>query len=214
MEPSGVQMLEKGFNNLFTKPYIKAEEVSQQLFREGKDGSRSSKRTDILNEETINIIKDMIDAKNLHNYEFKTEQSIVCSRGDKFKVDVAVFYKGSLRAVLLLKAVVKSYNKNRHNYTNTIEGEMARLFDVTDRKGVHAITIDWIPREVPAGDKFETTKIPNSINAENRWNMFLKHRQCSASFCKIVFDYDIKNNIAKNVNGSEKLTSAIQSFLL
>lgn len=206
-------MSKSSFNNLITKPYVKAEEFSQQLFREGKDGSRSSKRTDILNEEAINLIKGMIKTKELHNYEFKTEESIVCSRGDKFKVDVAVFYKGSLRAVLLLKAVVKSYNKNRHNYTNTIEGEMARLFDVPTREGVHAITIDWVPRKVPAGDKFEITKIPNSDNAENRWNRFLQERRCSASFCKVIFDYDIENNIAKNIEGEEKLTSSIKGFL-
>lgn len=180
------------FRERIGRPYIMGELTAQSLNEQGKDGSRSSKRTDAINKSLIQILQTMSGGSA--EWSFVPEVGLPCSRGSNFKVDIAAYHKGKLRAVILLKAIVKNYNKNRHNYANTVDGEMGRIFDVADRTGVDAITIDWIPRHVPTGAKMEETSPADMSLAEGRWNSYLGSRGNSVSFCKLRFNYDRRPN--------------------
>jgi len=207
-------MNNKIFAHMSATPYVAAQEIAHRLDEQGKNGSRSSKRTQALNEGIVDLLRAMTTDKP--GWEFDTEVNIPCSRGDNFKVDVVAYHKGTLRAVILLKAVVRSYNKNRHNYANTLEGEMARIFDVPGRERLQAITIDWVPNEVPAPTsayplRRETTNIPNTDLAEERWNNALASRQSGVSFCKLQFSYDFHRHPAiTEMTGHEKLDGALR----
>jgi len=201
LEPWGVQM-----NNLdYVRPWLKCNSLRKNLVEQGKDGSRSSKATDVLNTEVIRIFKNTLPEED--GWSFSTEERIACSRGDTFTVDVLVYKGKTLRAAILLKSIQKSYNKNRHNYANTLEGEVARIKDLPMHSGVSVIAIDWIPREVPVGDKMEKTKIPDTSPAELRWNQFLKDKSF-VSFNKISFD--VSGDTAINIEGVKKLQNTIE----
>jgi len=194
----------------YIKPFKEARKVELQLNEEGKSGNRSSQRTDVLNDYTIELIKKHIPENNLNQWRFETEENIDCSRGDTFSIDVLCYHNDQLKCLLLLKAIGSSYNKNRHNYANTVEGECARIFDYEEREdGLSVIFIDWIPNKVPAGTKMETPNIPDLTKSEKRWNSFLADRDSSVSFCKVRFDL----GTYKNISGADKLKeSLVRSF--
>lgn len=186
----------------WTKPYEEARKITLKLNEEGIAGNRSSQRTDALNNETIKIIKQFIPKHAVSNWRFETEKKIKCSRGDTFSIDVLCYKNNVLKCLVLLKAVESSYNKNRHNYANTSEGECARIFDYEKREDdLSVIFIDWIPNKLPTGDKFEKPKVADISKSEERWNAALIKKQSSVSFCKIRFDM----GTYQNVSGGEKL---------
>jgi hypothetical protein len=74
-------------------------------------------------------------------------------------------------------------------------------------EGVSVITIDWVPKTVPNGQKMEVTKIPDTSRAEKRWNSYLEDGSF-VSFCKIRFD--LSGQMAYNIEGTEKLREAIE----
>ena len=195
----------------YVQPWLSCSTLRAHLNESGTDGSRSSKTTDVLNRDTIWLFKKHLPKND--GWSFKTEYRIPCSRGDTFTVDVAIFKNNILKAVVLLKAIEKSYNKNRHNYANTLEGEVGRVKYSPTHTGVSVITVDWIPREVPAGDKFEKTKVPNQDCAEKYWNERLDDSSF-VSFNKIRFDanpiglsHDSRG--ISNIEGVEKLYNSI-----
>ncbi len=57
----------------FMKPYIAAHKVSKVLIKAGKDASRSSKRTDAMNNEMVKLLKQIFKGKK---YTFTTEEKI------------------------------------------------------------------------------------------------------------------------------------------
>ena len=200
--------------NNIAKAYELARKHSKFLSEHGKSGSRSSKRTDILNEQLISNVLTPLATKN---WNFVPEHKIECPRGGSFKVDIAGFYQGEMRCVFLLKAVEASYNKNSHNYANTCEGETGRIFDHPERgNNLSLFTIDWIPNEVRSPtpknkNRVEITKVPDMNLSENRWNTLLReqYKNAHVSFCKIRFDYD-ENAGATNVKGTEKLLRGLR----
>lgn len=174
-------------------PYFESEKLIHELNAQGKDGPRSSKVTDILNGELVNILKSKIP----ESYKFETEVSIRCARGDKFKVDIAIKDSdGRLAGVVLLKAIRSSYNKNRHNYGNTVCGEFSRLFTFEEktRKDLQVLMVDWVPYQIPVFDKhgnlknMEQTKIPSQTGFVKFVNEQLKKVNSSFSIAKIRFD--------------------------
>jgi len=193
----------------YVRPWLECDSLRKNLIEQGTDGSRSSKATDVLNAQVIRIFKNTLPEDD--GWSFAAEKRIPCSRGDTFTVDVLVYKDKTLRAAVLLKAIQKSYNKNRHNYANTLAGEVERIKDLPMHKGVSVITIDWVPREVPVGDKMEQTKIPDTSSAESRWNKFLKDGSF-VSFNKIIFD--VSGNTAINIQGVEKLQDTIERLKL
>jgi len=205
MEPWGVPMHDVDY----VKPWLKCNIARKQMIESGKvtDSSRSNKPTDFLNNEIIRIFKKILPVKD--GYTFKTEKQIPCSRGGTFKVDVLVYKNNNLHAAVLLKAIQKSYNKNRQNYANTIEGEIARIKDLPAHDGVSVITIDWIPTQVPVGKKMEVTRIPDTSKAETRWNKLLNDGSF-VSFNKIRFDLAGQNPY--NIEGTQKLQEAIEKL--
>ena len=204
--------------NDYVLPYLKARQLNEQLKKSGKDGARSSKRTDVLNDLTISkVLKPLAKA----GWEFKTEQRIICSRGEKFKIDIVGYYNGQAKLYVLLKAVQSSYNKNRHNYANGTIGEPTRIFGKNKLNGVTLISIDWIPYQVPAPtkdnkNKIETTKPPDLSSAEEMCNFSLSrygHTDCLVRFVKIRFDY--KNGKIDNIckKGIETLNKTLKKVL-
>jgi hypothetical protein len=198
-------------NNII-EPYIKTRKAGHRF------GNRSSKRTDVLNQETIKVLKTLLPDSS--NWEFKTEYKINCARGDDFTVDIAAFYKNQLRCIFLLKAVESSFNKNRHNYANTWIGETSRIFDgPAGANNLAVIFIDWVPFEVPAPtptnpEKVETTKMTDMTLAETGWNNRLKNlfENTSVTYCKIQFDYNDLN--PDNITGTEKLVNTLRGIIL
>ena len=189
----------------YVKPWLECDSMRRLLTESGQDGSRSSKTTDVLNDEVIRIFENILPVKD--GWKFKTEKRIRCSRGDTFTVDGLAYKNGEFKAAILLKAIQKSYNKNRHNYANTLAGEVERIKDLPAHDGVSVITIDWIPRTVPMGEKMEVTKIPDTSRAEERWNTFLDDGSF-VSFNKIRFDVD--GQTAYNIEGVAKLRETIE----
>ena len=199
--------------NKFMTPHQVATTISNNLTKSGISGSRSSRRTDALNDEIIKILKQYIEGQE---YTFLTEKSIKCSRGDTFTVDVVVQKNGQNFLLVHLKAIESSYNKNRHNYSNTVIGETSRVFDKdVIPENLHSIWIDWIPNTVPCYNKKrelireEKTKVPNLKNVENRWNKVLESSNSSVCYGKITFDTD---NGYSNIEGVSKIEKYLESL--
>lgn len=188
-----------------TDVYARTVQKTIEINESGHDGVRSSKRTDTLNDCMIEWLKENTD----DSWDFKSEIAIDCARGEKFKIDVVGYRDNKMRALFLLKAPEKSYNKNRHNYSNTIEGETSRIFDLEDTKDLDAFFLDWIPRELPVyknGKKTKMEKTDPAVapRAEDRWNSGLKEKNSSVSFLKIDFDFDFTSSkVTKEYNEEE-----------
>jgi len=122
--------------------------------RDNKNGNRSSKRTDILNQRVVNLFEYALD----QNIQATDEAKIDCARGESFSIDL---YFRELKTFVLIKSCESSYNKNRHNYTNTMAGETQRIYGAAN-KGAHndhtTIFINFIPRTLPVKDGSGTIK--------------------------------------------------------
>jgi hypothetical protein len=177
------------------KPYFDSKKIIENIDSHGKSGVRSSKATDVLNEGCIELLKSIIPS----DYRLEPECKIACSRGDAFKVDIAIFDSSDqLVGAVLLKAVRSSYNKNRHNYGNTNCGEFARLFTFEDgiKRNFHVLMIDWVPYVIPVYDisgnlkNNETTKPPDMDGFVKFVNESLVNLNSSFSINKIQFSLD------------------------
>lgn len=194
-----------------TDVYEKTAQKTIAINKSGRDGVRSSKRTDTLNRCMIEWLEENTD----DSWTFKSEIAIDCSRGDKFKIDVVGYKDDKMRALFLLKAPEKSYNKNRQNYSNTIVGETGRIFCLENRKDLDVFFLDWIPRKVPVyknGEiaKMEETNPPSLHEEEKTWNNdFLKEKNSSVSFLKIDFDFDFTSSKVTSYYNEEKIKDTI-----
>ena len=157
-----------------------------------QNGSRSSKRTDVLNTEFIELLKSYFLEKD---WDLLTEQKMNCSRGRSFKVDILARNKKNPDQVhvFLLKSVQSSYNKNRHNYGNTTIGEAMRLLAGDNiYKNSTFNWISWIPFSVPTGLTGFETPIVSSQDSELKllqhgidgWG----HLNCKITSTKIRYD--------------------------
>ena len=86
--------------------------------------NRSSERTDMLHQSIETGIASYIDGF-YDKFKVKHEYSIACGYGNKMKIDIAIFDKitGELHTCILVKALVRSLQKNRPNIANTSVGE-------------------------------------------------------------------------------------------
>jgi hypothetical protein len=170
-----------------------------------KNGNRSSKRTDQLNSAFINSVVRPIFSED-KGYKIKMEHSIACAYGGEFKMDIVVYKGDKIVAMFPLKAIEKSYNKNRFNFANTIVGEAYRIWGhpgISDREEALVAAVDWIPYKVPVGDKgkFETTK-PANISSENLTKMATSFGYPNSKHIsvKIRFDYDEATDEITNID--------------
>ena len=198
-----------------SKIYEKVVAKKKELDRTGKDGTRSSQRTDVLNDE----FRKWLTPKLSGDWTFTAEEKIDCARGNKFTIDLIGCTDGKMRALFLFKAVESSYNKNRHNYSNTLEGETSRIFDVADRKGLDVFFIDWIPNEIPSPspnnkNKRENPNPPSLILSENRWNQSLLTKKSSVSFLKLRFDFDFASCCVSNASNDKMVEKSILKRLI
>lgn len=196
--------------------YNEAQKVSKQILKEGKDPSRSSRRTDCMNEKLVDYLKTIFTDPV---YTFGTEKTIKCSRGQKFKIDVVVYKNNKKHALFLLKAIQSSYNKNRYNYANTTVGETSRIYDHKQiPENLHSIWIDWIPNVVPVYDKdknltkMEKCQVCDMSTTQDRWNNTLKKENSSVFYSKIKFDYDFSKSKHDNVTGEDELKKHLEGL--
>ena len=93
------------------------------------NGSRSSKKTDRLNELIKSSIQVVINSlENKDDYTVVFEYNIPSENYSKQKrCDVVVMHKDSPYAVLPLKFIMTSYMKNRNNYYENMTGEVMHL---------------------------------------------------------------------------------------
>ncbi len=183
------------------QPWLNAHKYS--LFH--KNGNRSSKRTDELNSAFINSVVRPIFSED-KGYEIVTEHSISCAYGGKFKMDVVVYKGDKIVAMFPLKAIERSYNKNKFNFANTIVGEAYRIWGhpgIPDREKTFVAAVDWIPYKVPVGDKgkFETTN-PANISSENLTKMAISFGYPNSKHVsvKIRFNYDGATDEITNID--------------
>lgn len=196
--------------------FNEAQRVSKIIAKEGKDPSRSSKRTDSMNNKLIEYLKTIfVDSK----FTFDTEVNVKCSRGKEFKIDVVVYADDKPYVLFLLKAIQSSYNKNRFNYANTTVGETSRIYDhETVPSNLHSVWIDWIPNVVPVYNKekelvsTEEPQICSMDTVEARWNKTLKEHDSSVRYSKIRFDYDYKSCKCDNVTGEDALKKYLEEL--
>jgi len=132
-------------------------------------------------------------------WSFEREIKLPCSRGGTFKVDILVRNKKRPKIihVFLLKAVERSYNKNRQNYGNTLVGETMRLLAGDIKYSDCSFNwVDWIPREVPSPteknpNRTETTRPCNQEKERILLQHCLEpfgHSNCSITFSRIRYD--------------------------
>tara|TARA_R100000951_G_scaffold116049_1_gene126324 strand:+ start:542 stop:1162 length:621 start_codon:yes stop_codon:yes gene_type:complete len=194
-----------------TDAYEETRQTTIAINETGKKGVRSPKRTDTLNDCMI----QWLDKNTDDSWTFNSEISIDCARGGSFKIDVVGYKGGKMKSLFLLKAIESSYNKNRHNYGNTVAGEASRVFDLKARRDLDVFFIDWIPRKLPIYNKDgkklkdEKTKALNLQPAEDRWNTLLEERNSSISFLKIDFDFDFKKNKVDNYHNDKLIKDTI-----
>ena len=128
------------------------------------NGNRSSVRTDQLNTNVIKIFETILEQK----LTFQAEYKIDCARGGKFTIDLVLIKDNKLIAILLLKDIESSYNKNRHNYTNGIFGELQRIYGKGNKKKYEKIPtyfVNLIPTSLPVRNNkgeiknFEQTQV-------------------------------------------------------
>tara|TARA_R100001082_G_scaffold101242_1_gene70713 strand:+ start:301 stop:891 length:591 start_codon:yes stop_codon:yes gene_type:complete len=119
-----------------------------------KNGNRSKKRTDILNDETS------IWFSSLLHEQYKRhdgERRIPCSRGKTFDIDVS--YASEKKDIfLLLKSAESSYNKNKHNYLNGMVGETTRILYSPRSKECLVVFVNYIPERIPVRNKLGEIK--------------------------------------------------------
>ena len=182
-------------------PWLAANEYSLSH----KNGNRSSKRTDELNRVFIDSVVRPIFSED-KGYKIVAEHPIACTHGGKFKMDVVVYKGDKIVAMFPLKAVERSYNKNRHNYADTTVGEAYRIWGtpgLSDREGALVAAVDWIPYKVPVGNKgkYETTK-PVNISSEKLTKIAgaLRYPNAKHISVKIQFDYDESTNTISNID--------------
>ena len=165
------------------------------------NGNRSPKRTDELNRVFVDSVIRPIFPKN-KGYEIVTEHSISCAYGGKFKMDVVVYKGDKIVAMFPLKAIEKSYNKNKFNFANTIVGEAYRIWGQpgnSDRKKTLVAAVDWIPYKVPVNSGKLETAAPANISSENLTKMTTSFGYPNSKHIsvKIRFDYDeVQDKIA------------------
>ncbi len=183
------------------KPYVEAVSYSQN----NTNGNRSSKRTDILNDEFVkHTLLPIFSVEK--GYDICKETATDCARGESFKMDIVVYKGDRIAAMFPLKAVEKSFNKNRHNYTNTVVGEAQRIWGkagLKDREKTLVMAIDWIPNFVPQGNKMEKTKPPTIDQGYLQTMASFFYPESRHYSFKIRFDFDFETHEHSDMNEKE-----------
>ena len=194
---------EMNLPELWGKPAIEASRFS----RLKKGNNRSPHRTEILNEEFISLLKIYFPPKI---WSFEKEVCLPCSRGDTFQVDIVVRNKQNPKIihVFLLKAIERSYNKNRHNYCNTVMGEATRLLAGDTKYSSCSFNwIDWVPNECPSPTTAKPSRLeaPKPCNQENEKRFIqnclltIGHQNCSITVSKIRYDLESPKHLRAGV---------------
>lgn len=141
------------------------------------NGSRSSKKTDRLNELIKSSIQVVIDSlQNKHEYSVVFEHNIPSENYSKQKrCDVVVFHNQTPYAVLPLKFIMTSYMKNRNNYYENMTGEVMHLRWANP--SLKIVPVNIIIDKIPNLDnnKIKNFEIIDPINSLGVYNNLVKH---------------------------------------
>lgn len=178
------------------------------------NGSRSSKKTDRLNELIKNSIQVVIDTlQNKDEYSVVFEHNIPSENYSKQKrCDVVVLYNQTPYAVLPLKFIMTSYMKNRNNYYENMTGEVMHLrwANPTLKIVPVNIIIDKIPN-LDNEKKIKNFEIIDPVNSLGVYNNLVNHNIVNNIYnvvltttheCQIGEDYNKKpviNELKENL---------------
>ena len=142
------------------------------------NGSRSSKKTDRLNELIKSSIQVVINSlENKDDYTVVFEYNIPSENYSKQKrCDVVVMHKDSPYAVLPLKFIMTSYMKNRNNYYENMTGEVMHLRWANPELKI--VPVNIIIDKIPNLDNDKKIKNFEIIDPENSlgvYNSLVKH---------------------------------------
>jgi hypothetical protein len=130
-----------------------------------KNGSRSSKKSDCLNNMFVNCLKLVIN--NNKKYTIYTEHILPSKNySNKKKCDVVLYYDNKPYIVFPLKFIMTNYLKNRNNYFENITGETLHL--KWANPDLKIIPINFILDKIPC---LKNTNI-NSFESINHKNSF------------------------------------------
>jgi len=190
-----------------------------------KNGVRSSKRTDMLNEQAANMI-----LKNLakpDDWEVLKEEKIACARANhnqpnkKFTIDVLIKNKYTGKNIyVLLKSIESSYNKNSNNFANCVMGETQRIYGTGEihgstlkeqRKDDITLFLTYICKELPNGKKIEEVKY--CTPSDNDLRIFSPHIHQVSVMLNNNLSHPSKESLLASINGKiVEERSAIKKF--
>lgn len=189
-----------------------------------ENGNRSSERTDKLHNGILNYIKNIIPNFD-DKYNVFHEKPILCTYGNKFKIDILIEdKKGNIVCCILLKAFISSVQKNRANNANTTQGEIFRIKGVPGRENVKVWFISFISNETPSYkndgtlrtmEKVETSYVDLS-KLENRPNIY--HSTIKYDLQNVIYStkIDFKNTLLieniKNITENTLIENAKRIF--
>jgi len=182
---------------------------------DNKNGCRSSKRTDILNEHLIGFISRLLS--NPDEWTTSVEEKIACTRANheepnkQFTIDIIFEHLNTKRKIyILLKSIESSYNKNRQNFANTTIGEVERIHGYSEFHGAKlkkerendvTVFLTLIPQYCPTPSGAETIKY--STPANNNLRIFNPNiHQISAIMSCDEKSATTKQNLLTSLDGN------------
>ncbi len=190
-------------------------------------GNRSSKRTDILNEEFASFLLGAL--KNPEDWGVAYEERIECARATlenpnkKFSIDVVLTNRRTGRRVyVLLKSIESSYNKNKENFANCTVGEVERIYGHSEKHGdslreerKNDVTLFFtlLPKECPIGTRTERTRYTKPSIKTMRLINENVHQICAIVDCG---DGSSKESLLNSLTGRlinlDEATSQLEEF--
>jgi ubiquitin-protein ligase len=164
-------------------------EETLRICRSEINANRSTKKTEYLHTQLLNILKEH---ENFSNLEGKIEQKIPASNWSGTKNCDIVFYEGDTpKVVFPVKMPLKSIKKNSYNYEEQLLGETMTIREANE--GLKVIPINIYPM------KFEE----NGREVELSCERFLHIKTQWFKDAQVIFYEDSDGEITINYDASE-----------
>lgn len=136
-----------------------------RICRSEINANRSTKKTEYLHTELLNILKKH---EKFSNLEGKIEQRIPASNSSGNKNCDIVFYDGDTpKFVFPVKMPLKSIKKNMYNYEEQLLGEKAIIQDANN--GLEVIPINIYPMKFEENRRIVEINCRRSLHIRNKW---------------------------------------------
>ena len=143
-------------------------------------GSRSGRRTEELHQGILQAFgawyaPNTFTSENIHQFtEFRLESD---STGSPFNIDIHLPQNNarSYDTFCIVKHPIKSYNKNRRNYSNSIVGDLQNIIFNEEqilRHNIRVASIEIIAESIPyiAGQHIAGWETPNHYDLQRRFH--------------------------------------------